>query len=105
MFGGDKGALPNEGDNIWLSYMGWVKKTGRLFDASAANGKLYEFALGTGVAIKAWHEAVAQMHEGEKILIIAPAETCYGSKGVQELVPPNSDLIYILELKGIESKK
>lgn len=105
LFGGDKGNLPNEGDKISLSYMGWVKKTGRLFDASAANGKLYEFVLGTGVAIKAWHEAVAQMHEGEKILIIAPAATCYGNKGVQELVAPNSDLIYILELKGIEAKK
>lgn len=105
LFGGDKGNLPKEGDNIVLSYMGWVKKTGRLFDASAANGKLYEFILGTGTAIKAWHETVAQMHEGEKILIIAPAETCYGSRGVQELVPPNSDLIYILELKGIEKGK
>lgn len=105
LFGGDKGNLPNEGDKISLSYMGWVKKTGRLFDASAANGKLYEFVLGTGVAIKAWHEAVAQMREGEKILIIAPAATCYGNKGVQELVAPNSDLIYILELKGIEAKK
>jgi FKBP-type peptidyl-prolyl cis-trans isomerase len=105
LFGGDKGSLPKEGDNIVLSYMGWVKKTGRLFDASAANGKLYEFVLGTGTAIKAWHEAVAVMKEGEKILIIAPAETCYGSRGVQELVPPNSDLIYILELKRIEPKK
>ena len=95
------GNLPKEGDNISLSYMGWVKKTGRLFDASAANGKLYEFKLGTGVAIKAWHEAVAEMREGEKILIIAPAATCYGSKGIPELVPANSDLIYILELKGI----
>lgn len=101
LFGGDKGELPKAGDNISLSYMGWVKKTGRLFDASAANGKLYEFVLGTGVAIKAWHESVAQMHEGEKLLIIAPSATCYAGKGVQELVPPNSDLIYILELKGI----
>ena len=105
LYGGDKGNLPKEGDNITLSYMGWVKKTGKLFDASAVNGKLYEFVLGTGKAIKAWHESVAQMHEGEKILIIAPAATCYGSKGVQELVAPNSDLIYILELKGIESSK
>lgn len=90
-----------EGDKVELAYQGYIKKTGKLFDASAATGNLYEFDLGTGRAIKAWHEAVATMRKGEKILILAPAATCYGSKGVPELVPPNSDLIYILELKDL----
>lgn len=95
---------PAEGDKVSVAYMGWVKKTGKLFDASAGTGKLYEFELGTGKAIKAWHEVVAQMHEGEKMLLLAPAATCYGSRGVPELVAPNSDLIYILELKEIGKK-
>lgn len=96
---------PETGDKVSITYMGWVKKSGRLFDASASTGKLYEFVLGTGVAIKAWHEAVAQMHKGEKFMILAPAVTCYGSKGVPELVPPNSDLVYLIELKEVEKAK
>lgn len=99
------GMRPETGDKVAITYMGWVKKSGRLFDASASSGKLYEFVLGTGTAIKAWHEAVAEMQRGEKILILAPAQTCYGMKGVPELVPPNSDLIYLLELKDVEKAK
>jgi FKBP-type peptidyl-prolyl cis-trans isomerase len=95
---------PVFGDKIELGYMGWIKKTGRLFEASAANGKLAEFELGGGGAIKAWQETVSEMHEGEKVLVLAPAATCYGSKGVPELVPANSDLVYILELKGVAAK-
>lgn len=94
---------PVFGDKIELSYMGWIKKTGRLFEASAANGKLAEFELGSGGALKAWQETVSEMHEGEKVLVLAPAAACYGSKGVPELVPPNSDLVYILELKNVIS--
>ena len=92
------------GDLIELAYKGWIKKNGKLFDASAASGKLYEFDLGTGTVIKAWHETVATMRKGEKVLIIAPSATCYGNKGVPELVPPNSDLVYILELNAITKK-
>jgi FKBP-type peptidyl-prolyl cis-trans isomerase len=99
------GTQPVTGDKVSITYMGWVKKTGHLFDASASTGKLYEFILGNGVAIKAWHEAVAKMHQGEKIMILAPAVACYGSKGVPELVPPNSDLIYLIELKEVEKAK
>lgn len=95
---------PAFGDKIELSYMGWIKKTGRLFEASAANGKLAEFELGGQAALKAWQETVAEMHEGEKVLVLAPASTCYGSTGVPELVPANSDLVYILELKGVTPK-
>lgn len=96
---------PAQGDKVAITYMGWVKKTGRLFDASASTGKLYEFVLGTGTAIKAWHEVVAEMQMGEKTLILAPAASCYGSRGVPELVPPNSDLVYLIELREIEKAK
>ncbi|HYG53637.1 MAG TPA: FKBP-type peptidyl-prolyl cis-trans isomerase [Flavobacteriales bacterium] len=96
---------PEFGDRVELSFMGWVKKTGRLFEASAANGKLAEFTLGDGGAIKAWQETVMEMHQGEKVLVLAPAEACYGSKGVPELVPANSDLVYILELKNVAKEK
>lgn len=93
------GAMPQEGNKVAIAYMAWVKKSGKLFESTAATGKLYEFELGTGRAIKAWHETVAKMHRGEKYLLLVPAEAAYGSKGVAELVPPNSDLIYVIELK------
>lgn len=100
-----KSIRPVEGDKVSITYMGFLKKDGKMFDASVTTGKLYEFVLGTGVAIKAWHETVAQMQRGEKVLIIAPAETCYGSRGVPELVPPNSELVYLIELREIEKAK
>lgn len=95
------GKKPGQGEKVAITYMGWVEKTGKMFDASAATGKFYEFELGTGKAITAWHEAIGEMHKGEKYLIRAPAAACYGSRGVPELVPPNSNLVYLVELKEV----
>jgi FKBP-type peptidyl-prolyl cis-trans isomerase len=105
LFAKQGGAQPVDGDKIELGYMGWVKSSGKMFEASAANGKPAEFVLGKPGAIAAWQEAVMQMHEGDKVLAIAPSATCYGSKGVPELVPSNADLVYILELRSVEKAK
>ncbi|MFI5204124.1 MAG: FKBP-type peptidyl-prolyl cis-trans isomerase [Flavobacteriales bacterium] len=87
-------------DKLLVGYMGWTEK-GKLFDASVFHGKDSEVDLGVGNTIKGWKFSLVQMREGEKALVFLPSSMGYGSKGIPEMVPPNSNLIYILEVKQI----
>lgn len=85
---------------ITLGYMGWTEK-GKLFDATVFRKKDAILEVGASNTIKGWKHALVQMREGEKTLVFIPSSMGYGANGVPEMVPPNSNLIYILEVKQI----
>lgn len=97
----EKGKPSKEGGQVDIHYYGWVFAESRLFDSSHFNGKTYRFKVGGGEEIICWEEIVKIMHEGEKILMVVPPEMAYAEKGVPELVPPHSKLVYIMELMKV----
>jgi len=97
----EKGKPTKEGNPIEIHYYGWVLAEGKLFDSSHYNGKTYKFKVGGGDEILCWEEIVKIMHEGEKILMVSPPELAFAEKGVPELVPPHSKLVYIVELMKV----
>jgi FKBP-type peptidyl-prolyl cis-trans isomerase len=74
---------------------------GKVFD-STSDDKPAEFVLGSPDVIPAWNEAVAGMSVGDKIQIIVPSQLAYGKDGLDDLIPPYSTLIYVIELKSIK---
>jgi len=93
------GAVAKKGDKVKVNYTGWLTN-GKKFDSSVGRGP-FEFTLGAGQVIKGWDEGVAGMKVGGKRQLKIPAELAYGDRGVGNgLIPPNSTLIFDVELLG-----
>jgi peptidylprolyl isomerase len=96
------GAKPNKGQTVQVAYRGMLL-SGAVFDGSDFHGGPMSFQAGTGKVIKGWDETVMDMNRGEKRLVIIPPELGYGNRGVGNgTIPPNSFLIFEMELVGIK---
>ena len=80
-----------------ISYKGMLPD-GRVFDQSILHGGPLEFELGVGKVIPGWDMVVLDMTKGEKRLVAIPPEYAYGTQGAAGIIPPNSYLIFELEL-------
>ena len=50
--------------------------------------------------IKGWEEGIAKMSLGERAKLTCSADYAYGSRGFPGLIPPNSALVFDVELLG-----
>ena len=97
---GDK---PQKGQKVSVNYSGFLVD-GTMFDSSYSRNKPFEFELGAGRVIKGWDEGVALLNKGSKAKFIIPPHLAYGSRGAGGLIPPNSTLIFEVELIEIMDK-
>lgn len=92
-----KGLSPVPGQKVQIHYTGWTLD-GKKFDSSKDRNKPYEFIVGSGTTVLGWEEGVLTMHEGGKRKLIVPPQLAYGERGVQGVIPPNSTVIFEIEL-------
>ena len=85
-----KGAL------IKVHYEGFLED-GTKFDSSLDRGRMLEFVLGTGRVIKGWDQGLMGMKTGGKRKLHIPAHLAYGERAIGR-IPPNSNLIFTVEL-------
>lgn len=100
-----KGQAVISGQRVQVHYSGWLNvngKRGKLFDSSRKKNKPFIFALGEGQVIRGWDEGVAGMKRGEKRILYVPAMLGYGSRGAGDVIPPDSNLIFEVELLDFE---
>jgi peptidylprolyl isomerase len=95
------GPTPKEGDTVIVHYTGWLTN-GKKFDSSVDRNQPFSFTLGRGQVIKGWDEGVASMHVGGKRKLIIPPDLAYGSRGYPGAIPPNSTLIFQVQLLKIK---
>ncbi|PHH72630.1 hypothetical protein CDD82_5872 [Ophiocordyceps australis] len=103
------GQKPAVGDTVTIEYTGFLKdkskpdNKGEKFDSSVGRGD-FVVDIGVGQVIKGWDQGVTQMTLGEKATLDITSDFGYGAKGFPGHIPPNSDLIFDVELKKIEPK-
>jgi FKBP-type peptidyl-prolyl cis-trans isomerase FklB len=95
------GPKPSASDTVSCNYRG-TTIDGKEFDASAKHGGPISFQV-NGV-IKGWTEALQLMPVGSKYQLFIPSDLAYGARGAGGDIPPNSTLIFDVELVSIKGK-
>ena len=94
------GATPSTGDRVTVNYTGYFEN-GTIFDSSQESNTPFSFPLGQGRVIQGWEEGVASMNVGTVRRLYIPSELAYGERGVPGTIPPNTLLIFDVELLSI----
>lgn len=91
------GKKPDIGRTVKVHYYGMLPD-GTVFDQSYERGAPIPFPLGAGRVIRGWDEGIGLLNEGAKATLFIPAELGYGATGSPPVIPPNSELIFYVEL-------
>jgi FKBP-type peptidyl-prolyl cis-trans isomerase FklB len=94
-----EGKSPQATNGVTVNYRGRLID-GTEFDSSYDKGKPANFQVKK--VIKGWHEALLLMKEGDKWELYIPPELGYGKRGLRNRIPPNSALIYEVELIAVK---
>lgn len=93
------GKIPKLEDRVSVNYKGALID-GTEFDSSYKRGQPATFPV-KGI-IKGWTEALQLMKEGSKWELFVPPDLGYGERGAGRTIPPNSTLIFEVELLTIK---
>ena len=94
------GESPKASDTVTVNYRGTLID-GTEFDSSYKRGQPATFPV-SGV-IKGWTEALQLMKPGSKYQLFIPPDLAYGQNSPGAQIPPNSALIFEVELMNVQS--
>jgi FKBP-type peptidyl-prolyl cis-trans isomerase len=94
------GTVVPEGATITAHYTGALCKNGVIFQSSHDFGNPITFGLNQ--VIKGWTQGVPGMKVGGMRRLIIPSELAYGSARAASNIPPNSDLVFDIELMELK---
>ncbi|MBS1200422.1 MAG: Peptidylprolyl isomerase [Proteobacteria bacterium] len=104
------GEVARSGTQLIVHYTGWLYEPnalgyrGRKFDSSRDRGQPFTFRLGEGRVIRGWEAGILGMQVGGLRRLVIPPALAYGSRDIGNgLIPPNSTLVFEVELLGVES--
>ena len=108
------GKKPENGTQVVIHYAGYLEN-GQLFDTSYEDvaklyGKFdqnranqngyagYPVTIGSLPFIPGFNEGVEMMGYGDKMMLYIPSELGYGQQGAGDVIPPNANIVFEVEL-------
>lgn len=93
------GAAAKSGSAVVVNYTGELYKNDKVFDSSWKRHQTFgPFTLGQGAVIKGWDQGLVGMRVGGRRELIVPASLAYGKAGSGSTIPPNSALVFVVDL-------
>lgn len=103
-----QGEAAQSGDVVAMNYTGKLED-GTVFDSNVdpkfQHVEPFIFNLGGGQVIPGWDKGIVGMKVGEKKTLTIAPEDAYGANGVPGVIPPNSTLIFEVELLAIKKSE
>ena len=90
---------PKPTDTVKVQYHGTLLN-GTVFDSSVERGEPISFPL--NAVIPGWTEGLQLMKVGDKFKFEIPPNLAYGPRSPSPKIPPNSTLVFEVELLGIQ---
>jgi FKBP-type peptidyl-prolyl cis-trans isomerase FkpA len=95
------------GNKVTMNYTGKLLD-GKVFDSNTdpkfGHVQPFSFNLGMGQVIRGWDEGVQLLKLGSKATFYIPSTLAYGAQGAGGAIPPNANLIFDVEVLGIDKK-
>ncbi len=94
------GKEAQKGDTLTVNYKGTLLD-GTKFDSSYDRNEPFKFTVGAGQVIQGWDQGFAGMKVGGKRKLTIPPDLGYGARGAGAAIPPNSTLVFEVELLDV----
>uniref|UniRef100_H2URV1 peptidylprolyl isomerase n=1 Tax=Takifugu rubripes TaxID=31033 RepID=H2URV1_TAKRU len=94
---GHAGDRPMIGDKVTVHYTGRLLNR-KKFDCTHDRKEPFSFNVGKGQVLKAWDVGVSSMERGEVAVFLCKPEYAYGVAGNPDKIPPNSAVVFEIEL-------
>lgn len=92
------------GDFVTVHYTGKLLD-GKQFDSSKSENRPFTFQVGKNSVIAGWEQGIPLFKVGESGTLYIPSELGYGSAGAGDVIPPNSPLIFDIEVLSARSQE
>ena len=89
------GAVAIRGKSVVVRYAGWLAN-GKQFDSGEVT-----VTLGQNKVIRAWEDGLLGMRVGGRRRLVTPPNLAYGSRGAGDDIPPNSVLVFEMEVMSV----
>jgi len=94
--------IASSGKSVTINYTGTLQSTGKKFDSSLDRSTPLTFRLGDHRVIAGLEKGIEGMKPGEKRKLTIPPEQAYGSEGLPPVIPPNSTLVFDVEVLSVK---
>ncbi|MGB5259358.1 MAG: FKBP-type peptidyl-prolyl cis-trans isomerase [Gammaproteobacteria bacterium] len=93
------------GDVATIHFTSWLDdhgRQGREIYATRGQRAPVSFVIGTDRVMQGWNEGVIGMQAGGRRLVNVPAGPAFGARGVPNVVPPNTGMIFVIDLLALD---
>jgi FKBP-type peptidyl-prolyl cis-trans isomerase len=96
------GQAASQGKTVTVNYVGVLYKNGKEFDSSWSRNQPFTTALSPGSVISGWVQGLNGMKVGGRRELIVPPSLGYGKAGSPPTIPPNSTLVFVVDLLSVQ---
>ena len=86
---------------VTVNYVGLLYTTGKQFDSSWSRNQPFTTPLSSGSVIPGWVQGIQGMKVGGRRELIIPPALGYGKSGSPPTIPPNSTLVFVVDLLSV----